>query len=421
MRWVRFVVPVVVLVVAAGCGSSESAREDTTVVRAVAEPLEPTGDRLFVGTEDGVVALDGDTGEVVFEAEGARGTPDWSRLYRTADSGQGTRFETLDPRTGDVAASFDVGGPGLEARVVSTDGRLVALAPPTEVTASGAPLGRESTDLVVVSPDGRVRYFSRAGNYEPEAFSLDGTSLVLLEYTPATAPEQYQVRRLDLASGEITDIYGPNDEAQRAMRGTARSSALAPDGRRLYTYYAVESLGTAFVHVQSLDEDWAFCLDLPAPFGEAAGAPVALTVSPDGGSLWVADLGSGSIARADTASLEVVATRALDGGGEAEHAALTVDGEHLYLASGSSVAVIDGASLEPIRRFDFGTSTATVNAGPDGRRLYVGLPTGVAVVDRDEGTELGRFPVAGVRTIAVAGAPADPIEATHIGDVQCAC
>lgn len=423
MRGVRPVLALMLVtglaVIVAACGGSSPG---VTTVRPSAQPLDPTGDRLFLTTDTGVSAVDGDSGEVLFEADDAVGTPDWSRLYRTAAHGPRTEFVTLDPRDGDIVAGFEIPASGVEVRVVSYDGRLVALAPPHEVTSTGAPIGRERTDLVVASPDGRVMPFSLPGNYEPEAFSLDGTSLVVLEYTPPSAPEQYQVRRLDLTTGAISDIYGPDDEAQRAMSGTARTSAVAPDGRRLYTYYAVESLGTAFVHVQSLDEDWAFCLDLPQPFGLATDAPVALGVSADGATLWAADLATGVVARADTEALAVSEVQRIDPAGDEAVTAMTVDDTRVYVAAGSQVQVLDASSLDIVDTFEFGTSAETVNAGPDGRRLYVGLASGLAVIDREDGTELGHFAMAGVRSIAVAGEAAEPIEPSVPPDgVQCAC
>ena len=64
----------------------------------------------------------------------------------------------------------------------------------------------------------------------------------------------------------------------------------------------------AFVHVLSLAEGWAFCLDLPLPFGVCPSEAHALAVSPDGRRLYVADLASGSVAAADTSRLQVIRT-----------------------------------------------------------------------------------------------------------------
>ena len=88
--------------------------------------------------------------------------------------------------------------------------------------------------------------------------------------------------------------------AEEEMRGEGRQAVLSPDRTRLYTLYLHQADhqhtrdllpgrhapdGTtvhAFVHVLSLTEGWAYCLDLPAPFGEPAAGTHALTVSPDG-------------------------------------------------------------------------------------------------------------------------------------------
>ncbi|MGI9597281.1 MAG: hypothetical protein ACR2QK_14050, partial [Acidimicrobiales bacterium] len=71
-----------------------------------------------------------------------------------------------------------------------------------------------------------------------------------------------------------------------------------------------------FVHVLDLDEEWAYCLDLPPEFGAGELELTALAVSPAGGELAVLDLNVGRLVLASTDDLAVTETVDLpDGSG----------------------------------------------------------------------------------------------------------
>jgi DNA-binding beta-propeller fold protein YncE len=151
---------------------------------------------------------------------------------------------------------------------------------------------------------------------------------------------------------------------------------LAPDYRTLYTLYTkqpdhvhardmVQAGGTgqphvhvqAFVHVLSLTEGWAYCLDLPLPFGAGPAAAHTLALSPDGERLYVADRSTGSLAVADTKTLELsrVAPKQVPADVTARTApgaaAQVGPGNTLYLAGGSELVAVDGAALTAERRW----------------------------------------------------------------------
>src|SRR5581483_3136576 len=373
------VVGMAVLLVATACARVEPAAVD---------------DLVFLDTGSGVTAVDPTTGSVVFAAPHGVPAPDWSRYFTARSDGQMTRLAVLDPRAGTERASVVLPG-DLAVAAVSTSGRLAALAPPRQPGAQPwLPAGRERTEIVVVDPDAGAppRRFDLAGNFEPEAFSTDDRRLFLLEYLPARAPDRYRVRQLDLAGGET----GPIETRTKAvneeeMRGTGRRQVLAPDYRTLYTLYTkqpdhvhardmVQAGGTgrpqahvqAFVHVLSLAEGWAYCLDLPLPFGAGPAATHTLALSPDGRLLYVADRSTGSLAVADTQTLEL--SRLAPKQVPADAAALAGAGaaaqvgprNTLYLGSGSELVAVDGAALTAERRWSVAGAIAGLGLSANG-------------------------------------------------------
>ena len=191
------------------------------------------------------------------------------------------------------------------------------------------PEGRATTELVVVRFDGSTpRHLQLTGNVEPEALSSDGSTIFALDYRPALSPDRYRVRRVDVATGLISDVPSNDKEIRGDMQGVARTQALSPDGSRLYTLYTVPGdQPREFVHVLSLDAQTANCVDLPVPFGRDTGS-MALAPSPDGLHLYVADATHRVLADVDTQALTVTRTARLRVGGSRQDAVsmTTTDG-----------------------------------------------------------------------------------------------
>jgi DNA-binding beta-propeller fold protein YncE len=197
---------------------------------------------------------------------------------------------------------------------------------------------------------------------------------------------------------------------------------LSPDGTRLYTLYTVESLGTAFVHVLSLDEQWAHCVDLPPPFGETPAATAAVAVSPEGDRLFVADAGAGAVAEVDTRELAVARTADLPMDRGSDAAAAAVGDGKLYVGSGSEITTVDTGSLEAVGSWPIDGTLSTVRLGPGGDRLYVAIRDHVTVLETASGGQLRRFGAQGVRSISVLeGEAAPPPPVAPPSDYQCAC
>ncbi len=193
---------------------------------------------LYLGSGSSITALAPASGHIRFREAGAVPSRDWSVLYAATNDGLTTTLRTLDPATGDELASREL--PGVfSVRTVSEDGSMVALAPPFPAGfGTYHPASKDPTPLVIVRRDvAEPQVLSVAGNVEPEAFSLDGGSLFVIDFVPPLSPERYRVARLDLDAGTVGDVRSSEQELQEPMRGTARAQVMAPDGRRLSTLY----------------------------------------------------------------------------------------------------------------------------------------------------------------------------------------
>jgi hypothetical protein len=262
------------------------------------------------------------------------------------------------------------------------------------------------------------------GNFEPEAFSSDDRHLYVLEYLPREAPDRYRVRQVHLASGRVEVLVDRWKHvplaSEETMRGTGRQQVLSPDSKVLYTLYTHQpdhlhgrdiAAGVttargnvhAFVHTLNLEQGWAFCVDLPAPFGVGPAEAHALALSPDGHRLIVADRTSGSMAAVDTESLEI---RLNVPGTPDPHAAegqaaaqFSPDGRTLYVAAGSEVSSFDPRTLARQHRFELASSVTGLRVGPHAQRLYVSLDERVLALDAATGRELTSIAVPGLRTL----------------------
>jgi DNA-binding beta-propeller fold protein YncE len=400
------------------------------LVLAAASACGPADDRadghrdvVFVGSASGLTALRATDGAVLVGAPGGIASRDGALVFRATQSVSATRVEALESSTGAARWSRLV-DPGLTLAAATERGDAVVLAPLDGVMEPAMDHGylaapRENTSLVVLKDGGRVtQRLDLPGNLQPEAFSADGQSVFVLEYTPATAPERYRVRRLDLLNATVNDVYSPDKDLQTDMRGTARTQVFSPDGRRLYTLYNLDGQ-RAFVHVLNLDEQWAHCVDLTGPIGLGPDGSTALAISPDGNRVYVADRSVGRVAEIDTRALAVTRTAEIPTATVASRAVATTSahGDRLYVGDATALYSIDTATLEL-------AADRLPVAGP-----VAGLQVGrgeiwIARDDRLDVVRDGRI----VRTVRVPGLTgidrlglSSPVLAAERRTLQCAC
>jgi hypothetical protein len=376
---------------------------------------------VFFRTDHGIVVSD--SAGKVRSSDGALASPDWSRLYTV----RGTDLVAFDPTTNREWSRTALPGLGrLVPRAVSDSGAYVALTEGAFVRPY-RPVGRKQTAIVVVNPNGSQAPIELKlnGNFEPEAFSVDGLYLYVLEYLPPTAPDRYRVRRVELATEKVVPLNLRDKSlvppgAEEEMRGEGRQSVLSPDRTRLYTLYLhqgdhqhtrdllpghTSSGGPAvhaFVHVLSLTQGWAYCLDLPAPFGTHPADTHALTIAPDGKTLYVAEMTAKKIVVADTDSLtvaKVVSLRDEHPTGTDTSMSVSPDGKSLYIGSSKVVLHLNTATMGVNRVWSQPAQVHGLALDPAGGQLFVGQPGEITRIDASTGHPLSTFTTAGLDTL----------------------
>lgn len=394
-----------------------------TGVMAAADPGEPARNEvLFLRTAEGITLLQTSPTRNVVRFPDAVSSTDWSAVVQTVPAGSDTRVLAFESASSRQLWSREVDG-RFEAKVASPRGEMVALGNPRDE--SGYLVGRSNTTLVILDQDvAEARAIQLEGNYEPEAFSTDGQSLFVVEYLPPMYPTRYRVRRLDLQTEQVVGVYTVDAELQEAMGGTARVQATSPDGRRLYTLYTVDEgrgVRRAFVHVLSLDELWAHCVDLPPIFGEAREKAIGISVAPDGKHLYAVDTSSGTVAEIDTATLAVTRTARspIASSGGVAHTSVASDGT-LYVARGLRLVALDPSTLAVQDTWDMGSTITGIQPASQGTRVYIGLKDQIVILDPATGDRLGMLDPGGDDPIDRIGTATQPLDEVR-EVISCAC
>jgi hypothetical protein len=317
---------------------------------------------------------------------------------------------------------FDLGGTGPRTTVRLTGRWTTRLVHPggtmAVLTAADEPAARTGTALLIVDRHGETHRFSLPGNLVPDALTTDAGGLFLLDWLPPDAPDRYRVRQLEFADGTAQPLFTRDkvpvaNGTEEEMRGDGRHSVLAPDRTMQYTLYTHQpdhqhtrdlvagrpaSGAHAFVHCLHLGERWAYCMDLPDPFGHAAPDAYAIAVSPSGKRLVVIDAAAGKIALADTGSLTVASVSDLPAGGGPASAAVGPDGV-LYVATGTGIQLVrlDGATI--IDGWRLPAPVLGLAISRDGKRVAVGQADAVLWLDSFSGRILGRVPTPGLTSV----------------------
>jgi hypothetical protein len=379
-------------------------------------------DLLYISARGGGLAVIGsDAASPTFSGRDATPSSDWETVVRSEWNVNTTRL--IATYTASGALRWETVIRELQrVKIVSGDGTRVATSPVNERPYLR---GRRMTTLTVAgSGSAEPRRYELEGNFEPEAFSTDGSSLFVVSYLPARKPTNYQVRRLDLTTGKVEGVYTPDAHLQQAMGGTARIQAASPDGSRLYTLYTVAGNSNAdaraFVHVLDLNEMWAHCIELPSGFEDADQESGAITVGKDGTHVYLADATTEALVEIDTDKLMVSRTGTVDLDPASGTYLTDSPGGTLYAASGIDVVAIDIDRFEQRAAWLMFSSIAGLQVGADPNELYVGVDDRIIVLDVTTGTRLDSIDPVGVRKIGAFGQVTPPIPSEE-DYFTCAC
>ena len=376
-------------------GCSPGARRDP--------PPTATPDRLLVDTADGLVLLHGEEMDALGPAAT---TADGHTIFTAQWVGADTDLRILSTATGEVTRSVHLAGRWTPSTGGSF-GDVVALLPPSYTSDTYPPAGRSGTSMMVVSGE-EVHRLDLPGNYTPDAFARDATGLFVLDWLPSTSPEHYRVREVQLSGGAVSALFSRDKvpippEQEERMRGVRRNAVLGTHNDVLYTLYthqpspsagsaeAEEGWNAGFIHTLHLDQRWAFCVDLPAPFGLDPNTSHAIAADTDGTSVYVVDAAAGKLAVVGTESLAVQRVLDIPRGTGPAYAAFAAD--TLYVVTGTQVVGVAGRDLSSHVVDSLPGNALGLASSVDGQRLYVGLPNGVAWYDARSFAKLGQVTV----------------------------
>lgn len=386
------------VVTTAGCTAATHPKASTSV----------PPDLLLVAVAGGSAIVRGGQVQALGDAIA---TPDGRRLIRALAAGPDTNLLTTSAATGQIVGTRTLPG-RWGPRVASSDGGYIALTSPDRGGTTGyAPSAQARSTIAVIGPDAHTEYLDLPGNYVPDAFSTSG-AMYALEWLPATSPDYYRVREIDLATRTPTPLLSrakvpipPGAEEQ--MRGEGRLATFGPGLEVLYTLYTHQPghehtrdliAGThhdvnAFVHTLQLDQHWAYCVDLPAPFG-AGPAPGHTIATAADGAVFVADITSGQLAAIDPDALAIKTVTSIPAGTGAASAA--AGHAHVFIGAGSEVHVIRRNDLAVIASWHVTGNIHGLAVNADASRVYVGMVGELAWLDTRTGTHQGSLHVPGL-------------------------
>ena len=373
---------------AAGCKVT-AGQEQTAAGEGLPEPpgaQSGVPDVLMARTKDGLAVIRGGGLESL-------GTGAASLSGSTVCVAKDGAVSVISTLSGVTTGQFRIKGDAWVPRTVATSGSLVALTRPG--TDAIHPAARTSTTIVFAGGEGELIRHELPGVVEPDAFTSDGTGLFVLEWLPAGAPDHYRVRRLDIGSGTVAPLFTRNkvpvpsgDEEQ--MRGEGRAGVPSPDRKILYTLYTHQPGHQhtrdlisgrpnpnvhAFVHTLHLEQGWAYCVDLPLPFGMSDPTACTYTLSGDGIWLYVADLAAGRLAVINTEDLAVITVVAVPQQTGTAYALGARD--RVFLGAGTKVSVLDRAGAV-VASWSVPRPLRGLAASHNQDRVYLGAEGGIS-------------------------------------------
>ena len=277
-----------ILLLAPAHAAGDGCPPETCGMQSTAVPGSPVVALRPAGTLD---AYDVRSGRLRYSLPWATPSADGRVAWMPENARRVTVLKRYDAESGRLVRRWRL-GPRLSVPAVSADGRRVVLQAPGPAT---------RTRLVVFDArTGHLRPVRLSGNFSPEAISLDGRRLFLVQYVKAG----YRVRLYDLARGRLQpgELKARNED--EPMRGFPAYAVGAPDGHWLLTLYVKPRQREAFVHALDLRRGVAYCLDLPGHGSSPELSDWALSLGLDGRSLYAANAAVGLATRIDLSTLE---------------------------------------------------------------------------------------------------------------------
>ena len=363
----RFSAVLAVLLVGAvsACARGPAPQANVPLPERVSQLAVAAGPGLvYLSAGSRIVVLDAASGQVARELPAGTPSPDWRWVYTV---GQG-QLQKLDTATGQAAAGIPASDWAQAVRT-SADGTWLVL--------TGASTGPPSRFEVMDNGFTRKPVtVTLPGAFTFDGLSNDGMRLYLLEWVRQGS---YQVRMYDLARGLLyPNVIADKREVGQLMSGEALTSLTTSDGSAQLTLYQQSAKNEAFVHELPIGWDphsnpFAWCEDLPAPasgWGFVKGARDHFyAVNPQAG--WVVDMKSRfSGAGGNSRQAHTGVTARAPQNGLPPAAAVSPDGDRLFLSTWPGLVAVDTGSLKVTGRFLDGERIRGLGFAPDGSALY---------------------------------------------------
>lgn len=354
---------------------------------AITSTQEPT-DRLLVRHPDGLGLFD--VGTRQWLAAPASATASGLAL---ASLDNGT-LSIRDTQTGRISSQTELAGTWSP---LATHGTQVALV-------EGKLEPRNTTKLLIMRGGQEWQRFELPGNVVPEAFSPNGYALYVLDYVPPKTPDGYRVRAVDLSTGRVlplslaTQFKQLPTEPDEVMRGQGRRAVYDATRDILFTLYIRAGSDPdmrAFIHCLNLAQGWAYCVDLPEPFGltDATGHTIAMAT--DNGMVFAVNAEAGVVASVNPDQLYVTDTWAI-APVRGEAAAIGLPGRQVLVGAGQQLSLVD---YQGHREFSLDFPVRGLGVGS---RIWVGRDDGVSTVDIATGAVGSRVDIPGLVEVSQA-------------------
>jgi hypothetical protein len=383
--------------------SSEPATSSADAWLVVGRPGEPSVEVILAST-----------GESIYELP--LGVPDklWGQVVATAEEGSGTVVEEIMVQP-DLPArrSPSIEGPWRLPTIgndvlpvgVSADGSTTVL-----VEAGESP-DAETSRFAILEKGRDPRLLELSGSVTFDVLSPDGSILYVIEHLPGPPEARYQVRAVEVATGQMRDeIIVDKRNLDASMGGWPMTQLRHEDGVVFTLYRASDH---TFIHALNSQEAWAVCLGLPmiGADDQAAAADWGLGETSNGGTVYAVNATLGVAVAIDPGELSIRAATRFD----APRAAATIslakvghqeagpvgrrvvvapDGSTIYAAGAGGIVQIRAEDLSLIGPLLEGASVDALALTPDGSFLYALMPGEGRIVriDLATGQVVGNVP-----------------------------
>ena len=189
------------------------------------------------------------------------------------------------------------------------------------------------------------------------------------------------MRRLDLDSGVVEDVFTPHGELQgttgrsRGYRPPAPTASVSTRCTR-----SRDKGRTRRSFTSSTSDEMGALHRSPAEFVPSAARSTAMATMPDG-TLLVANASTGELPEIDPVGLAIARSTSIEMPIGTGRSSAVADGETLYLASGTEVIAVDISTLSVKERWTLDEKITGLQITPDGELLYLGLSNDLAKLD----------------------------------------